>query len=192
MTEPHPEHWWLPVSGRLTTNQKAGIGAVVTEWSVLDIQLQTLLCELAQSPDTLGQALTGELGPDNRLKALERLVETWRSILRPVNLAKHHEDLEEITAILKWVKVSKGLRNQIAHWAWIRTTDDEMLGFKFTTQPNRSKGPHLVMQVERLFAFAAEINEWAYRAMAATSRCQHMPAFPRGALTSIRRQDYCD
>ena len=186
MTHPYPETWWLPVTGRLTPQQLAAIGSVVTEWSVLDIQLQTLLCEMAQSPDTFGQALTNELGPDNRLKALDRLVETWRTIMRPEMLARHQADLDEVAAILKWVKVAKGLRNQIAHWAWIRTTDEALLGFKFTTQPRENGSPSLEMTVLKISEFATEINHWAYRATAATSRLRNFPAFPRGAPTPKR------
>lgn len=189
MSEHYPDSWWLPVRGRLTRAQLAIIGSAVTEWSVLDIQLQLLLCELAQSPDTLGQALTSDLGPDNRLKALERLVRTWRTILRPSRLQTFKADLIEVEAILRWVKSKKSLRNKIAHWAWIRSDDNTIFGFKFTTQPLRSDRPSASINVNELRAFADEVNELAYRVTAVTVRLKQLPTFPRGVLERVLRSE---
>ena len=61
----------------ITEEQRAEIMLVIQGWALLETMIQKIACALAQSPLHLGQALTEDLGPDHRLKALRRLCKSW-------------------------------------------------------------------------------------------------------------------
>lgn len=176
---PPPENWAGPGAG-LTEKQLGGIGAVVSAWSILDAVTQEALVDLAQSPRTLGQALTDDLGPDNRLKALKRLCETWLIIMpgRNAELAGFLEGLEDLR---KWVQENKGRRNQIAHWLWMRQSDDKMLGFKYSTRPHNAKAPagtSLTASPDDFWDFAKLINQKTDALIEIVRDLRRLPSWP--------------
>lgn len=122
----------LPNTSWPTDNQLSGIGAVAVVWSWLEMALETLLCTLSQSDEALTQALTADLGADNRIKALRRLATTWERILRP---DQHAPLIVELRSIAVWLARNKSRRNTIVHSLWIRNTDAAMFGWKHSTMP---------------------------------------------------------
>src|SRR5262245_19243164 len=120
-----PGSWWAPSTSHLTSEQATAIADVIINWSVLEVVLQDLLVALTQSPTALGQALTEDLGPDNRLKALKRLARTWIALLSsPSWVDSKNSDfikaLDDCQALATWIAMAKARRNQIAHWTWFR------------------------------------------------------------------------
>jgi hypothetical protein len=158
MVDPIYTSWWLPQDNRLTEQQLASIGSVLTEWSVMDIQIQSILSMLAVSPLALGHFLVDDLSPDNRLKAIKELVKTHRENLGAIDLAKVEEWFGKLDSLTLWIKKNKGLRNQIAHWAWIKHTDEIIHGFKFSPR-NVSEFNHVELSLDDLKKFAENIRE---------------------------------
>ena len=133
----------LPNSIWLTYRQLSAIGAVVATWSWLELQMESTLEKLVQSPSHLSQSLTIDLGPDPRLKAIKRLSATWRAALH----GKHDALLDEIDDWVKWISKNKTERNIVAHYIWMRTNDTNMLGFKYHTQPNAGATPTAIKSI---------------------------------------------
>lgn len=92
---------------------------------------------LDSSPDTLGQALTEDLGPDHRVKALKRLCRNCQHRLGAFGgYDKQIELIRQARVLALWIDNHKAMRNQLVHWQWLRTSDTEMFAFKYTL-----KGP---------------------------------------------------
>ena len=96
-----------------------GIGTVTTAWAVFETAIQMALCELVQSPPALAQALTDDLGPDNRVKALKRLCASWAAALRDDRDAER-QTISAVADCAKWFERNKAKRNQIIHYCWFR------------------------------------------------------------------------
>jgi hypothetical protein len=182
---PPPKEWAPPGAG-LTFPQLSAIGAVVTTWAVIETVVQQLLFVLVQSPDKLGQALTEDLGPDHRLKALRRLCRDWEGFLewRHSELTEMISCVREVRTYAAWIEKNKNRRNQIAHWQWMRMSDARMMAFKYTLKPppeNPKDGDsHISVSPEELMAFAEEISEKASAMILALRRLsRELPAWPR-------------
>ena len=175
-----PPQGWAPPSAGLTHSQLMGIGAVVSAWAVLEAVLQDALVALAKSPLTLGQALTEDLGPDNRLKALRRLCQTWQIIMKGRN-AEQSEMLDEVAAIGVWIEKQKGLRNQVAHWQWMRQTDHLAFGFKYSTKPANPAGTatnFMTAHTTDFTDFAGEISDKAGELIELIADLRKLPPWP--------------
>lgn len=182
-----PGNWWVPASGHLTERQATALADVITEWSVLEISLQKVLCILAQAPTALGQALTEDLGPDNRIKALKRLAQTWKlSHRRDQFTVEQNIALTDCLILATWIAQVKGRRNQIAHWSWQRSNDEEMFGFKYSTRPAATYADqknipqtNITETVSALISFSEQINFAAHRLQLASEMLQTLRAWPR-------------
>lgn len=184
----------MPASGFLTEQQATAVADVITEWSVLEIGLQKALCELAQAPMALGQALTEDLGPDNRIKALKRLAQTWQS--QSSISDDHRTALAECLTLATWITKVKARRNQIAHWIWIRANDTEMFGFKYSTRPFDTYGDpkgrpqtSITETVEGLTEFAGQINYAAERFHRASEALETLPTWPRRYVAADQKPE---
>lgn len=182
-----PGNWWTPAGGILTEQQACALADVITEWSVLEIGLQKALCVLAQAPLALGQALTEDLGPDNRIKALKRLAHTWQGVSRRLEPSETERiALAECLMLATWITQVKGRRNQIAHWSWFRSSEEELFGFKYRTRPiatyaDQKNLPQtdIIETVTGLKEFAGQINFAAERLHRAADALQKLPTWPR-------------
>jgi len=175
-----PPKGWLPEAAGLTVNQLAAIGFVITTWAALESIYQHTLFVLVQSPDTLGQALTEDLGPDNRSKALKRLCSSWKLILSE-DFTEQIGALDKLEHLNKWVDTNKAKRNQIAHWNWIREDDQHMFAFKYHLRPynltdNRPKG--LRTTHDELFKFGGEISQKASEFLSLMPSLDKLPPWP--------------
>jgi hypothetical protein len=160
-----PPKKWAPEGAGLTHRQLAAIGAVITTWALLEATVQQMLFTLAQSPSWLGQALTEDLGPDHRLKALRRLLRTWERLLGYND--GHEAELEKVhsaRALAIWIEKNKDRRNRVAHWLWNRASDEEMYAFKYTLKGGGSgvgleeAGLWIETTADELMSFAEEIR----------------------------------
>lgn len=158
-----------------------GIGSVASTWTILEIATQQALCLLAQTPSVLGQALTDDLGPDARIKALKRLCDTWLSVFgedRDQEIAAINETL----AVCRWFEQNKAKRNQIVHYFWLRKSDDEILGSKYSTKPliadKVQRDRYIVMRTTDLTDFAKEISAQADALLGLTLRLGLLPSWP--------------
>ena len=175
-----PAKGWAPPTGGLTHSQARGIGHVVSAWAILEAVLQHTLVTLTQAPLTLGQALTEDLGPDNRLKALKRLCQTWL-----IGMGDRYPDHSAIVAkvdeVRKWIEGQKGLRNQIAHWQWIRQTDEKVFGFKYTmrvsSDPTTSQA-FLTADTKDFTEFGEAINEKTDELIELRNKLDGLPTWP--------------
>jgi hypothetical protein len=177
-----PAKGWAPETAGLTHSQLIGIASVVSAWAVLEGVLQNVLVVLTQAPLALGQALTEDLGPDNRLKALKRLCQSWE-IAAGGRYPEHMPALASVAAVGTWVEKNKGRRNQIAHWQWLRQTDDEVLGFKYSMRigsPEKpSSGSFLTAKTTDFSVFAEEIRLQTEKMINLLEPLEKLPAWPR-------------
>jgi hypothetical protein len=186
MSQARKKSWWLPDGAILDEAHLVAIGAVIPEWSLLEAQVQNALCELAQSPLTLGQALTEDLGPDNRLKALTRLVRSWEITNAVQDNPELRPPLDACLAAVTWIKANKDRRNRLAHWTWMRDTDEAMFGMKYSSRPydsypdkNNMPPLHAAETVTSLLAFETEIEATAKSLFGAVKALQSFPTWPR-------------
>lgn len=172
---------WMPESAGLTVNQLASIGFVMSTWEALESIFQNVLFVLAQSPDSLGQALTEDLSADNRSKALKRLCSSWKLVLGD-GYEKQIAALDGLDNVRKWIDANKGKRNQIAHWNWLRVDDKNMFAFKMHLKPttladNAPTGIHTTH--DDLFAFGGEIGSMASELIGLLSVLDQLPPWPQ-------------
>lgn len=168
----------LPNTSWPTNDQLSGIGAVAATWSWLEMALECLLCALTRTDEALSQAFTGDLSPDNRVKALRRLVTTWERILGPK--AEPFAPLfAELREFAQWFARSKDRRNRIVHTLWMRADDSEMFGWKHKTMPQDGHEPMGgPLTREDSIAFSREVGAWVARLNAAERACLSLPVLP--------------
>lgn len=142
----------------LLDDHKIKMANVIGSWSVLETNCEKLLCALAQTPLTLGQTLTEDLGPDHRLKALRRLCRNWEIVL-----PRNHElqpRLKELRSLATWVAQNKDARNRLVHWHWRSRGTDALVCFKYSFKPpteDKVESPFLTTSVKSLTGFFIEI-----------------------------------
>lgn len=164
----------LPDSTWLTYRQLSAIGAVVATWSWLELQMESALEKLVQSPSHLSQALTIDLGPDNRIKAIKRLTATWRAAMQ----GKNEQLFDEIEDWAKWISKNKTERNIVAHYIWFRANDAEMFGFKYHTQPKSGATPTAAKTVTEIEDFSDEIGKRVVQGNVIVSKLREFPDWP--------------
>lgn len=168
----------LPDTAWPTNDQLSGIGAVAATWSWLEMALESLLCALTRTDDALSQSFTGDLSPDNRVKALRRLVTTWELILgaKAEPFAPLFAELREFA---QWFAKRKAERNRIVHTLWMRTDDSRMFGWKHKTMPHDGVEAFggSITRAETI-AFSQEVGAWVARLNAAEKACHSLPVLP--------------
>lgn len=177
-------HWRSPLQGLPdsawpTINQLAAIGTVVNAWSWLDLAVQNLLCRLVQSATHLSQTLTEDLSPDNRIKALRRLAHTLDSVFLNIT-GEQAAAIAEIDAVAKWMAANKAKRNNIAHYLWLRNTDEKMFGWKYSLaiRDDHSR-PELMLAWRDLVTFSEEIGAMITRVDAVEKVVRNWPDWPQ-------------
>lgn len=176
-TEPSPIPG-LPNTSWPTNDQLSGVGAVAATWSWLEMALETLLCALSRSDEALSQAFTTDLSPDNRVKALRRLVTTWERILG-TETERFSVVFTELREFAQWYAKNKTRRNQIVHTLWMRRDDTVMFGWKHKTMPQEGSEVHggSLTRGEAI-EFSQEVGGWVARLNAAEIACHSLPVLP--------------
>ena len=176
-----PPSLWASTYSGLTHTQMIGIGSVISAWTVLEIATQQALCLLAQTPSVLGQALTDDLGPDARIRALKRLCDTWLAILGDER-DEEKSAIAETSNVCRWFEQNKTKRNQIVHYFWLRISDEEIVGSKYSTKPYAAdkvqRERYITMSTSDLTTFAKEVSERADSLLGLTLRLGLLPSWP--------------
>lgn len=107
---------------RPTQRQYAAIGRVAATWAEVEFGMESILARLALAPSMLGFILTDKLGADNRLGAIESLVNVHATKYEHVLADK--ATLEELKRILPFIRKMKDDRNFIVHSLWTRANED--------------------------------------------------------------------
>jgi hypothetical protein len=140
------------------------------------------LVVLTQAPLALGQALTEDLGADNRLKALKRLCQSWE-IAMGGRYPEHLATLAAAAEVGNWIEKNKGRRNQIAHWQWLRQSDEKVLGFKYSmkigSRDKPSSGTFMVADTTDFANFAEQITLITEKLIDLLKPLEALPAWPR-------------
>ncbi|MCW3796312.1 hypothetical protein OMW55_00610 [Sphingomonas sp. BN140010] len=170
----------IPSTAWPTINQLAAIGSVAATWSWLDLSLEGILAKLVHSDEMLAQALTEDLSPDNRLKALRRLTRTWEQV-HPDLTDAHKAQFDEVREIVKWVAANKARRNEIVHWLWLRRDDARLFGWKHRVTPaipSEARASKLA-DYESFLEFSREIGSMADRAAETERALSDLPPWPK-------------
>ena len=111
---------------RPTPTQYALLGEAVVDWSIIDLLVESLIARLARAPDFPMLAVTKRLGAEARNGALQALAEMHEQRYGGRILAV--EAVSNIAKIRKQLQTMKPFRNRVAHWIWMRQTDDALFG----------------------------------------------------------------
>jgi hypothetical protein len=166
----------------LDEEQRACVMLVLQGWSLLESFLQKLLTTLAQSPLLLGQALTEDLGPDHRIKALRRLANSWLWRLNPQVMGDAIGHLHEVQELAKWIASNKDSRNQLVHWQWSALDNERLLCFKYTLRlppgaADADPEAYAETTLSNVLEFAEEIDAINDRLQAVTAALEQLPAW---------------
>lgn len=119
---------------RPTTAQYALLGEAVVDWSIVDLLVESLIARLARAPDFPMLAVTKRLGAEARNGALQALAEMHEQRYGGRVLAS--EAVANVADIRRQLQSLKPFRNRVAHWIWMRQTDDKLFG-----TPMLGRGP---------------------------------------------------
>ena len=161
---------------RPTPRQYAAIGRVAATWAEVDWCIEDILSRLALSPALLGFVLTDKLAADNRLGAIDSLVNVHRTKYASELVdAATLEDLEKLIPIVRRMKDD---RNFVVHSVWSRAGDDFLgrfdIGATARSGKDFSGGPcERVSDIEK---FADEVRKLADRLWALSRRVPKLDA----------------
>lgn len=160
---------------KLTDEQCSAIGRVATNWSVVEQLLEETLARLAYAPAYLGRALTNDLGPDNRIRALRSLcvIHEHQLMCRVVG----SETLTALRAIAKEFGPLKEERNKLVHWVAFRQTDEAVFFSRLRSRPatQSQDGDGMTRTVMSITEIAVQIS---YLGDHMESVCRLLPDLP--------------
>jgi hypothetical protein len=141
---------------RPTPTQYALLGEAVVDWSIIDLLVESLLARLARAPDFPMLAVTKRLGADARNAALQALAEMHEQ--RYGGQVLPAQAVAKVALIRKRLEALKPFRNRVAHWIWMRQTDDTLFGTPMVGRvPKRGRDDGVVMTNAELRAHLDEL-----------------------------------
>jgi hypothetical protein len=117
---------------RLEPQQYHAIGRVVVAWSEIQLLLQEMLCRLSGINVVSGITLLIDLGIDQQLAALRKLVTMHR--LRYKNTGVAEALLTDLEQLPRQINEFRAKRNKIVHYIWYRQGEEGMLGVKYANK----------------------------------------------------------
>ncbi|MCR5880194.1 hypothetical protein [Phenylobacterium sp. J367] len=145
---------------RPTPTQYALLGEAVVDWSIIDLLVESLLARLVRAPDFPMLAITKRLGADARNAALQALAEMHEQ--RYGGRALPSEAVAKVALIRKRLEALKPFRNRVAHWIWMRQSDDALFGTPMVGRvPKRGRDEGMVMTNAELRAHLDELPSLA-------------------------------
>lgn len=114
----------------LTDKQFTLIGKLVVEWSNIEFLLGALLNRLLFTNEFLGRTFTDEISADKIQAAINNALDIhrYRYSCKTVPL----ETIDEINQLNIDIEKFRSLRNKFSHFCWSRSTDEELLGTRFS------------------------------------------------------------
>jgi len=124
----------------LTDAQFSALGRVLVESSNIEHLLERIITRLLKAPDYPSLVVTSQLGYNQKLKAINILIDTHR---RRYHCKLINETtLEKLSNLIKRLDKFRIDRNRCAHYLWCRGTDEEIFGINFTGKHGDSKKPN--------------------------------------------------
>jgi hypothetical protein len=121
----------------LTSAQYEALGKLFVEWSNTEFLLGLLLSRLLFTPEFLGRTYSDEMNAARLEKAIVNALDIHR--YRYNRTVVTEADDSNIRNLLKEVASCRALRNKFAHYLWMRSTDDEIVGFRMSGKPPDTK-----------------------------------------------------
>lgn len=115
---------------QLTDEQFGAIGLFLVEWSNVDVLLRMVLSRLLLTPAFLARTYTDEISSQGIDRAIREAVEIHR--YRYGTSLIGEPILKQIIDACEQAAQARGLRNKIAHFCWMRSTDQELFGTRFS------------------------------------------------------------
>lgn len=113
----------------LTEEQYAALGKAVVEWANIEELLGAVIGRLLATPDFLARSFTDSMSAFRVQDILTQAIEIHSERYQCRRVRK--EILDELTAINAKITTLRAKRNKIAHFCWMRTTDEELWGTNF-------------------------------------------------------------
>lgn len=135
----------------LTEAQYLAIGKYVVEWSNVEHLLGVLLGRLIGTPEFLARTYTDLMRAATIQEAILEALELHASRYGHRLLSK--ETVAEITRANTEVTALRAARNKIAHFCWMRSSDDELFGTRFgggVPTPKKERRNHMVLKLSEL------------------------------------------
>jgi hypothetical protein len=109
-----------------TEKQYAAIGCAVVEWANVELLLGTMLTRLLSTPEFLGRIYTSSMSAVRLQEAISEAAEIHAHRYRYRLIASGL--VQEIREVNGRVTTLRALRNKLAHFYWMRLSDDELFG----------------------------------------------------------------
>lgn len=141
----------------LTEEQYAALGKAVVEWANIEELLGAVIGRLLATPDFLARSFTDSMSAVRVQDILTQAIEIHHARYQCRRVRK--EILDELTEINKKITTLRAKRNKIAHFCWMRTTDDEVWGTNFTggmPTPQKERKHQAKFTLDDLAAFHRE------------------------------------
>jgi len=113
----------------LTEEQYAALGKAVVEWANIEEMLGAIIGRLLVTPDFLARSYTDSLSAARAQEILTQAIEIHRARYQCKQVSE--KILDDLTAINEKITTLRAKRNKIAHFCWMRTTDEELWGTNF-------------------------------------------------------------
>ncbi|WP_242920510.1 hypothetical protein [Pontibacter liquoris] len=147
----------------LTDAQFCLIGKIVVEFSNIEYLLGEILGRLLLTPPFLSLTFTESFTANKLQDAISNALDLHARRYKYKLISK--EVVDRIKSINSRVKGARGKRNQFAHFCWMRSTDDELFGVKFsgripiTDQKNKDSLKVTIRQLDFLYKECYSIVE---------------------------------
>lgn len=112
-----------------TPAQYAALGKAVAEWANIESLLGVLLSRLLATPDFLARTYTDSMSAMRIQEAISEAAEIHDK--RYSRRLVTEEQLVEIRQLTSEVSSLRSSRNKIAHFCWVRQSDDLLFGTNF-------------------------------------------------------------
>jgi hypothetical protein len=109
-----------------TEKQYAAIGCAVVEWANVELLLGTMLTRLLSTPEFLGRIYTSSMSAVRLQEAISEAAEIHAHRYGHRLIASGL--VQEIREVNGRVTTLRALRNKLAHFCWMRLSDDELFG----------------------------------------------------------------
>lgn len=122
----------------LTAYQYELLGRNFIEWSNIEFLLGILLSRLLLTPEFLGRTYSDEMSAAKLESAIKNAVHIHRD--RYDNRIVTNDLCSEIDEALKLAAEHRAFRNKLAHYLWMRSSDDQIFGSKMSGKlPSRRR-----------------------------------------------------
>lgn len=121
----------------LTAAQYEVLGKLFVEWSNTEFLLGLVLSRLLFTPEFLGRTYSDEMNAARIETAIFNALDIHK--FRYNHAVVSEAEDKNIRCLLKDAAGCRALRNKFAHYLWMRSTDDTIIGFQMSGKPSQKK-----------------------------------------------------